>query len=203
MYNALFDKNKGKILDINGKTIGTMKFKLTNDEIERLAFEYVVLVQSRVVEGIKHFSGGSLGFEKFFLKNIYKPENVEEIEKILIGEQGVSKTLVAKLLNVVEYCNYDKNLLQACDAFIKKYNKGKLPREGTEAAKALPIWEQQIQQYTYFGSLVKPLFDIDMKISELRNSSINNEYEMLLADLSDDVSDSNVSLNNSNFTIDF
>ena len=57
-------------------------------------------------------------------------------------------------------------MLSACRSFIKKYNKGKLPRTD-EDKEALDTWETFIQENTYFGSLVKPLFDIQNRIVEI------------------------------------
>ena len=201
MYNALFDKNNGKVLDNNGKVISHMKFKLTNHEINLLSFIYIKLIQSRVVEGIKHYSGGTAGFQMYYLKNITKPEYIDLVKKELEYEFKLNKILISKLLDVIEYANYDNSLLKACQLFVSKYNKGKLPKE----PEILDYWESQIQEYTYFGSLVKPLFDIEKRIKELGTQSLYNSLnDMTLLETTNTVNISSVQENpNGGLTLDF
>ena len=62
-------------------------------------------------------------------------------------------------INGVSFCIYtedNNNLLKACRNFISKYNKGRQPLD----TDALDYWEEYIANNTYFGSLLKPIFDI-------------------------------------------
>lgn len=166
VYTARFNQSKGRLYDQDGKLIGNMKFKLTEDDVNYLSHIYTRLVQERVVEGIKHVMGGSTAFQIYFLDNITKESNQEIVKHQLENDFDVPPIMVSKLLNVIEFCIYDRNLLSACRSFIKKYNKGKLPRTD-EDKEALDTWETFIQENTYFGSLVKPLFDIQNRIVEI------------------------------------
>ena len=166
VYTTRFNQSKGRLYDQDGKLIGNMKFKLTEDDVNYLSHIYTRLVQERVVEGIKHVMGGSTAFQIYFLDNITKESNQEIVKHQLENDFDVPPIMVSKLLNVIEFCIYDRNLLSACRSFIKKYNKGKLPRTD-EDKEALDTWETFIQENTYFGSLVKPLFDIQNRIVEI------------------------------------
>ena len=181
VYTARFNQTKGRLYDQDGKIIGNMKFRLNDDDINYLSHIYTRLVQERVVEGIKHITGGSTAFQIYFLDNITKPANQEIVKQQLENDFDVPPIMIAKLLNVIEYCSYDKSLLTACRSFIKKYNKGKLPRLEADIV-SLNIWESFIQENTYFGSLVKPLFDVQKQINELQLEA-GNASEYSLSDL--------------------
>lgn len=181
VYTARFNQTKGRLYDQDGKIIGNMKFRLNDDDINYLSHIYTRLVQERVVEGIKHVTGGSTAFQIYFLDNITKPANQEIVKQQLENDFDVPPIMIAKLLNVIEYCSYDKSLLTACRSFIKKYNKGKLPRLEADIV-SLNIWESFIQENTYFGSLVKPLFDVQKQINELQLEA-GNASEYSLSDL--------------------
>ena len=77
----MFDKNKGRILDASGKQIARMRFKLTPTESNYLAHVYTRLVQERVVEGIKHQTGGSTAFQIYFLREITESKNIELVNR--------------------------------------------------------------------------------------------------------------------------
>ena len=162
---------------------------------------YIRLIQERVVEGVKHYSGGTAGFQMYYLKNITKPEFIDLVKKELEYEFGLNKILISKLLDVIEYANYDNSLLLACQNFISKYNKGKLPKE----PEVLEYWEDQIQEYTYFGSLVKPLFDIEKRIKELGQQSLYNSLNnaTILTANSNDKNDGIQRDSNGGLTLDF
>lgn len=177
-YNAMFDKNKGRILDANGKQIARMRFKLTPTESNYLAHVYTRLVQERVVEGIKHQTGGSTAFQIYFLREITESKNIELVKQQLEHDFHVPVTMITKLLEVIEYCNYDNSLLTACQNFISKYNKGKLPK----VPEPLLYWEDFIQESTYFGSLVKDLFDINIRIKELDQDRLGFTINSVLSD---------------------
>lgn len=188
VYTARYEQSKGRLYDADGKFLGNMKFRLNEDDVNYLSHIYTRLVQERVVEGIKHVTGGSTAFQIYFLDNITKDANQEIVKSQLEKDFDVPPTMVAKLLNVIEYCSYDQSLLTACRSFIKKYNKGKLPRTDADK-KALAIWESFIQENTYFGSLVKPLFDVQKRINKLEsenNVAIDQSLGSILG-LTDDI----------------
>lgn len=176
VYTARYEETGGRLVNSDGKYLGNMKFRLNEDDINYLSHIYTRLVQERVVEGIKHVTGGSTAFQIYFLDNITKPDNQEIVKHQLETDFDVPPIMVAKLLNVIEYCIYDRSLLSACRSFIKKYNKGRLPRTD-EDILALDTWETFIQKNTYFGSLVKPLFDVQSKINSLENEVTEDSVE--------------------------
>lgn len=70
-------------------------------------------------------------------------------------------------------------LLKACRNFISKYNKGRQPLD----TDALDYWEEYIANNTYFGSLLKPIFDIKtsyQKDIELQTEKLEVIYLILI-----------------------
>ena len=63
----------------------------------------------------------------------------------------------------------------------------------------------QIQEYTYFGSLVKPLFDIEKRIKELGQQSLYNSLNnaTILTANSNDKNDGIQRDSNGGLTLDF
>ena len=60
---------------------------------------------------------------------------------------------------------------KACRNFISLYNKGRFPLD----SEALDHWEEYISNNTYFGSLLKPLFDIKQAYQD----KIENDFQDL------------------------
>lgn len=130
--------------------------QISDHDIQLLGYTYTRLVQEMVVEGIKHTSNGSKDFDIYFLKSIGKTENEKKIRNDLTGMFGLSNMLVDKLLFIIRFAEDNHDLAKACRNFISLYNKGRFPAD----PEALDYWEKYISETTYFGSLLKPLFDI-------------------------------------------
>ena len=134
--------------------------RISDQEANLLGYIYTRLVQEKVIEGIKHVQGGSKEFEMYFLDNITDSSTREIVQQQLEHKFKVPKSQIAKLLGIVAFAIECDDALNAIKNFITKYNKGKIPAD----PKALNQWEEEIQATTYFGSLVKPLFDINQEI---------------------------------------
>lgn len=134
----------------------------------KLEFTYVRLVQERVVEGIKHMEGGSSSFQIYYLQNITEKANEKLIKKQLVDEYDLTPHEVERFLSILSYVKSYRSLMSASIAFIKKYNKGKLPFN-KDIAEALELNEEYLMLHTYFGSLVKDLYDISQKVKQLKD----------------------------------
>lgn len=130
--------------------------RISKHEAQLLGYTYTRLVQECVIEGIKHVSNGSKGFDMYFLKSIGKEENEKKIRSDLTSTFGLSDVLVDKLLFIVRFANDNHDLIKGCKNFISLYNKGRFPTD----PEALDYWESYISENTYFGSLLKVLFNI-------------------------------------------
>ena len=77
----------------------------------------------------------------------------------------------------------------ACSSFLKLYNKGSEPYND-ETKEALARLESFVQQKTFFGMVLKPIYDIiyEFKHSkEIANDKKTLEIEALLAEVDADL----------------
>lgn len=159
-YKEYSERNGFKFVDAKGEIIDNLTHRLSEYDLKYLPYAYTRLVQEQVIEGIKHVQGGSKEFEMYFLDNITDSSTREIVQQQLEHKFKVPKSQIAKLLGIVAFAIECDDALKAIKNFITKYNKGKIPAD----PKALNQWEEEIQATTYFGSLVKPLFDINQEI---------------------------------------
>lgn len=138
------------------KDVTTALTRITPHEAQLLGYTYTRLVQEMVIEGIKHTENGSKDFDIYFLKSIGKMENEKKIRSDLSSVFGLSQSLIDKLLFIIRFAEDNNDLSKACRNFISMYNKGRFPADD----EALNYWEEYIANNTYFGSLLKVLFDI-------------------------------------------
>lgn len=138
------------------RDIPSSMVRITPHEAKLLGYTYTRLVQEMVIEGIKHTQNGSKDFDMYFLKSIGKLENEKKIRRDLSGIFGLDNSLIDKLFFIIRFAEDNYDLSKACRNFISLYNKGRFPSD----SEALDHWEEYISSNTYFGSLLKPLFDI-------------------------------------------
>lgn len=155
--------------------------KLTPMEYKELGYIYTRLVQEMVVEGIKHTSNGSKDFDIYFLKSIGTKANERKIRKDLRQIFGVDNALIDKLLFIIRFSKDNNDLIKASQNVISLYNKGKFPYD----SEALDNWEESLINSTYFGSLVKPLFDIRTKNIQTLESNVQKLETIMSEDFSD------------------
>ena len=153
-----------------------------------LPYAYTRLVQEQVIEGIKHMEGGSSAFKMYFLDNITDDNYIDTVQKELEHKFDVPKPQISKLLGIIAFSIACDDALKGIKNFITKFNKGKIPVN----SEPLDQWEIEIQETTYFGSLVKPLFDISQQIKQLQiaklenRMSVNNSISLGMNNTSDD-----------------
>lgn len=157
---------------VNGKYVGLITQVLTESDKKLLSFKQTELVQGAVIEAVKHMEGGSSAFKKYFLNGMTDPQNIEIVRKELTtpyDQGGYNMTMddANRMLYVVQWAK-ESQMLKGVKNFITKYNKGTLP-ENTEA---LDMWEDFVQANTYFGGLVKEVFDIKKNIEEETRAAI-------------------------------
>lgn len=131
--------------------------RLSQKEIDDISSYYVIALQQFVVRGIKHNEKGSKAFECLFLKNITKPENTDNVFALLTNELKMSNKLATKFIFIVNWAT-ETGYLQASSTFLRKFNKGRIPNEDEQ--NLLHFLDKDIQSLTYFGQLLKPLYDI-------------------------------------------
>ena len=90
-------------------------------------------------------------------------ENVGHVHQLLTHDLKLPQILASKVISIVTWAQ-ELDLIVACGAFLKLYNKGTIPFGDT--LEAFNKHEAFIQQNTYFGNLVEELYSL-RKHSEL------------------------------------
>lgn len=164
-YKAYGEAHNWNRVDENGEVIERLAHRVNEFDLKYLPYVYTRLVQERVIEAIKHLTGGSSQFQMYYLDNITSDKNLPVVQKQLEKDFDVGRHQIGRLLGVIAFAIANNDALKAIKNFISKYNKGKMPADPVP----LERWEQEIQESTYFGSLISPLFEINQTI---RNASI-------------------------------
>ena len=152
---------------VNEKTGDKPMRQISEIDIDNLSFAYTQALQDFVVRGIKHTSNGSQDFEILFLRNASEQSNHKAIYSLLTNDLKLSSTLATKFIFIVTWA-HEMDFIETCGAFLKLYNKGTIPVG--DIAEKLAIREEFIQQNTYFGMLLKKLYDLRqhaLKVQEL------------------------------------
>ena len=152
---------------VNEKTGDKPMRQISEIDIDNLSFAYTQALQDYVVRGIKHTSNGSQDFEILFLRNASEQSNHKAIYSLLTNDLKLSSTLATKFIFIVTWA-HEMDFIETCGAFLKLYNKGTIPVG--DIAEKLAIREEFIQQNTYFGMLLKKLYDLRqhaLKVQEL------------------------------------
>lgn len=173
-YRAYSERTNFQFLNNKGEVIDRLVHRLTDYDLKYLPYAYTRLVQEQVIEGIKHMEGGSSAFKMYFLDNITDDNYIDTVQKELEHKFDVPKPQIAKLLGIIAFSIACDDALKGIKNFITKFNKGKIPVN----PEALEQWEVEIQETTYFGSLVKPLFDISQQIKQLQIAKLENQMSV-------------------------
>lgn len=152
-YRSYYQENNGVYYKGDSK-VGMCY--ISKEDANLLGWVYTVLLQEYVVMGIKHVQNGSKDFEIYTLREIGRQANETKIRQQLKTKYNLTDDLVNKLVYVVRWAEDNNNLLKGCRNFVSLYNKGTFPYN----PDALNHWEEYIVDNTYFGSLLRPLFDI-------------------------------------------
>ena len=101
------------------------------------------------------------------MRNASEQSNHKAIYSLLTNDLKLSSTLATKFIFIVTWA-HEMDFIETCGAFLKLYNKGTIPVG--DIAEKLAIREEFIQQNTYFGMLLKKLYDLRqhaLKVQEL------------------------------------
>lgn len=156
LYRQYGIQNKWRYQTDDKSSIKPMT-KVTSEQAHDLSFSYTRALQTFVVRGVKHSSNGSADFEILFLKNFWKPKNDKSVFKLLTQDLKLPPILATKMTNVITWSE-EMGLLKACAAFLKLYNKGTVPRADDQ--ELLDKFDEFIQQNSYFGNLLEPVYHI-------------------------------------------
>lgn len=85
------------------------------------------------------------------------PANEKKVMGILQGPLELDAKSASDILRIVTWAEMS-GIRLACSAFLKQYNKGTIPTG--KNAEALLEHESFVQQGTYFGRLLKPIYDV-------------------------------------------
>lgn len=148
----------GVVNDVNGKPMS-----FSDNDSATISYFYSRLVQDFVIRGIKWNEGGSSGFYPFLLSNIIKSENREMAYRFLNKDVKIEKEILDKFFIMISWAE-DIDLLKTTMQFLTLYNSGKIPKGDMSKINTDLILE------TYYGKLVRPLYDIRNKSNEVRAS---------------------------------
>lgn len=138
-------------------------FNITDEEAKEINFYYIRALQDFVVAGVKHNDNASQGFDMLYLNNMHKPENMNDLKTLFVNEFQMSNVLCAKILSVVSWAAAS-GCLDASNIFLRLYNKGvDLPTNKEKIANYL-MWEKLVQQNTFFGALIEPIYNIKQQV---------------------------------------
>lgn len=165
-YQAYYDQNQGVYQKRESKSVMA---RLTEQESTLLGWIYVVLLQEFVVMGIKHVQNGSKDFEIYSLTQVGVKSNENKIRQQLKARFGLSDELINKFLYVVRFAEDNNDLIKGCKNFVSMYNKGTFPAN----TDVLDYWKQFIVDNTYFGSLLKPLFELNINKDNSKEESLD------------------------------
>lgn len=170
-YRAYSERTNYKFLNPKtGEVIDRLTHRLTDHDMKYLPYVYTRLVQEQVIEAIKHMEGGSDEFKMYFLDNLTSDKHMDVVQRQLEHKFKVPKAQIVKLLGIIAFAIACDDALKGIKNFITKFNKGKIPQNPA----ALDQWAVEIQSTTYFGSLIKPLFDISQDIKQLKVAKAEN-----------------------------
>lgn len=184
LYMKYYEQFNGKFT-----TAGTSKprdmLPISQKDCDSISSTYVRALQDFVVRGIKHLDGGSASFEVLFLKELSKAENRRTIESLLSGLQ-VPQMIILRMISIAVWAE-EMGLMKACSSFLKLYNKGTQPKE--EDMEVFLAHESYIQQNTYFGMLLKTIYDLRQRVSRYKETK-QRELEDLQNNISsEDIND--------------
>lgn len=154
-YRAYAKENGYQYITEDGQVIPMLR--LSTDKFFKYHFTYIRGLQDFVVTGVKHNDSGSADFETLFLRNIADEGNAKTVMSILQGALELDAKSASDILRIVTWAEYS-GIRVACSAFLRLYNKGTEPRDNAEAM--LDKYESFIQKNTYFGMLLKPIYDV-------------------------------------------
>lgn len=145
---------------------------------------YIRGLQDYVVSAIKHSQDGSSNFDNLLLKNMADESNRKKVFAILTDNLNLTPTQANEILRIISWASVT-GIYSAASSFLRYYNKGNSPR--TDEAKAyLDQHEHFIQRGTYFGRLMKPVYDVIQTHKEKQGfttSRRSEELAKLLADI--------------------
>lgn len=176
-YTAYGEQNNWKYT-VNEKTGPRTMRQIHENEIDDLSFAYTKALQNFVVRGVKHTSNGSEDFDVLFLRNITKDTNRDAVYNLLHHDLGLSQQLTIKFIIIVNWAN-EMNFIKTCAAFLKLYNKGTIPNK--ELYEELCKVEEFIQQNTYFGMLLKDVYDLRQQAKQAKEIILANATVKRLA----------------------
>ena len=138
--------------------------QLTEEKARLFDFTYTQLLESKVVNAIKHVSNGSLGFQKYQLNAFGDPKHDKKIVlKELQEELGLSRKDAIDLISLIIWA-HESGYLKACKSFLSMHNKGVIEQD----EEVFAMFEDVVK-YTFVGSLFKEFYEVNKEILRIAN----------------------------------
>ena len=106
--------------------------------------------------------------------------NSKKVREILQGPLELDPKSASDIIRIVTWAEMS-GMRHACSGFLKLYNKGTMPY-GEKAQEALERLESFVQENTYFGKLLKPIYEFRHS-REIAEQQADDQMVDLLADL--------------------
>ena len=149
------------------QTKDTTMLKISDKDFQTMTFSYIRGLQDFVISAVKHSDNGSADFEVLYLNNFHKQKSVKLLRDIFVNEFKLSPALVAKMFAVVTWAKQSM-MLDGCKAFLRLYNKGVTPTN-IDQITGLEMHEKFIQENTFFGQMMQPIYDLRQQAEENKN----------------------------------
>lgn len=136
--------------------------------LNQICYVYTRLVEEYVINAIKHMEGGSSHFKMYYLANMTASENLKLVTEKLTKEFKLSPKAAYAMTDIIEWSKQN-GIMKAVKAFISLYNKGTQInyKENPEFKNIF----QYISKFTFFGGLVKDLYDLSDEYTRSLNEN--------------------------------
>lgn len=170
-----FSRKNNFIYMVNKEPVNMIR--LNRSKFFEFHSAYIRGLQDYVVSAIKHADNGSSNFDNLLLKNMADESNRKKVFAILTDNLNLTPTQANEILRIISWASVT-GVYSAASSFLRYYNKGNPPR--TDDAKAyLDQHEHFIQRGTYFGRLMKPVYDVIQTHKEKQGFTTSRRSEEL------------------------
>lgn len=152
VYKDLCDS--GEILDHKGRNI-----VITDKTCAYIVYAYTNLIQTFIVRGIKHLSGGVDGFNSFKLENISERMS-PSTKAYLLNNIKLPKEVLNSFMHMLHWMK-DKDYLNSVTKYISMFNSGKQLMNVN--AKHI----EKIESCSFYGLLLKEMKDVKTNMNNV------------------------------------
>ena len=134
-----------------------VQLRIKEEDLSTYDHIYTMVLENRVINAIKHVSGGASSHAVFYLKNMTKDDkSVKKVIESIENDLGYSREIAVSICRIVNWA-VNTNALEMCNKFLRMHNKGALVDLGDAD---IQMWFKHIVDYTFFGGMLSPIFTI-------------------------------------------